>query len=138
MQIADYDDVYQLWTNTTGMGLRSLDDSRAGISRFIERNPNTCFIAQTHDKLIGVILCGNDGRRGYIYHVAVSPTYRKRGIGKSLVDVALNALKNEHITKVALVVFRSNDLGNEFWSSIGFETRDDLIYRNISINQSNV
>lgn len=137
MSIGDYDNAYELWTNTDGMGIRSLDDSFEGIEKFLKRNPTTNFIAQVENKLVGVILCGHDGRRGYIYHTAVKKDYRGRGIGGALVDAALNALKNEEINKVALVAFASNDLGNKFWKSIGFDKRDDLVYRNFSINEKN-
>lgn len=137
MFIDDYDKVYQLWTNTEGMGMRSLDDSFEGIEKFLKRNPTTNYIAQVENKIVGVILCGHDGRRGYIYHTAVKTDYRGNGIGKALVDAALNALKKEEINKVALVAFALNDLGNKFWQSLGFDRRNDLIYRNLSINEKN-
>ena len=101
------------------------------------RNPTTNYIAQVENKIVGVILCGHDGRRGYIYHTAVDSDYRGNGIGKRLVNAVLEALKKEGINKVTLVVFDSNDLGNKFWQSLGFNKRDDLIYRNLSINESN-
>lgn len=138
MAIKDYDKVYQLWTDTKGMGMRSLDDSFEGIEKFLKRNPTTNYVAQVENNIIGVILCGHDGRRGYIYHTAVNTDYREKGVGKALVGVALNALKKEKINKVALVTFASNDLGNKFWQSLGFDKRDDLIYRNLSINEDNV
>jgi ribosomal protein S18 acetylase RimI-like enzyme len=138
MKIEDYETVYQLWSETAGMGMRSLDDSFEGIARFLTRNPNTCFVAQEENELVGVILCGNDGRRGYIYHTAVKSDCRKNGIGRALVAAALDALKKEDINKAALVVFNSNELGNKFWESIGFTVRDDLIYRNRSINEANI
>lgn len=138
LTIEDYDEVYQLWENTKGMGMRSLDDSYEGIEKFLKRNPTTNFVAQVRNKIVGVILCGHDGRRGYIYHTAVNPDYRRNGIGQNLVNAALKALKEEEINKVALVVFSSNDLGNTFWQSLRFQERDDLIYRNLSINESNV
>jgi len=137
MTISDYEKVYELWTNTAGVGIRSLDDSREGIAKFLERNPNTNFIAIIDDAIIGVTLSGNDGRRGYIYHTAVDIKYRGNGIGKSLVNKALEALEKEGINKVALVVFKNNDIGNTFWDSIGFEERVDLNYRNKSINIKN-
>ena len=137
LAIEDYDKVYQLWTNTKGMGMRSLDDSFEGIEKFLKRNPTTNYIAQVDDKIIGVILCGHDGRRGYIYHTAVNSYYRGNGIGRKLVNTVLEALRKEEINKVALVVFDSNDLGNKFWQSLGFDKRDDLIYRNLSINENN-
>jgi ribosomal protein S18 acetylase RimI-like enzyme len=137
MQIEDYEDIYRLWADTPGMGLRRLDDSKDGISRFLARNPNTCFVALNRSEVVGSILCGNDGRRGYIYHLAVRPSCRRKGIGGSLVEAVIAALKKEQINKAALVVFRSNDLGNQFWSSVGFQQRKDLIYRDISVTDSN-
>lgn len=130
MFIDDYEDVYALWISCAGMGLNNLDDSRAGINQFLKRNPNTCFVATNENKLIGVIIAGNDGRRGYIYHTAVSQEYRKQGIGTELVNTALQALKNEGINKAALVVFDRNDKGNAFWERRGFTKREDIVYRN--------
>jgi ribosomal protein S18 acetylase RimI-like enzyme len=138
MSIEDYDRVNQLWKSTQGMGMRSLDDSYEGIEKFLKRNPATNFIAQVENNIVGVILCGHDGRRGYIYHTAVNIEYRGRGIGRTLVNAVINALKKEDINKVALVVFSSNDLGNKFWQSLGFIRRNDLIYRNLSINEKNI
>lgn len=103
------------------MGLRSLDDSREGIAKFIGRNPETSFCAVDGERLVGCILCGNDGRRGFIYHACVSPDYRKNGVGKHLVELALAALKKEGITKCALVCYSSNELGNGFWRSLGID-----------------
>ncbi len=137
MTIEDYEAVFQLWTDTPGMGMRSIDDSLSGITNFLKRNPATCFVTQVNTELVGVILCGHDGRRGYIYHAAVKPDFRKKGIAKALVNAALDALKKEKINKVALVVFNTNDLGNQFWQSMGFEQRNDLVYRNKSINEKN-
>ena len=138
MLIEDYDEVYQLWAGTAGMGMRSVDDSLEGIAKFLKRNPSTSFLAQSENEMVGIILCGHDGRRGYIYHTAVKQDYRSKGIGKALVAAALDALKKEQINKVALVAYSTNDLGNKFWQSIGFEIRNDLIYRNISMNEKNV
>jgi len=137
MGLDDYESVYALWSSTAGMGLRSLDDSYDGIARFLKRNPSTNFVALENDKIIGVILCGHDGRRGYIYHTAVEPICRKRGIGRVLLDKTLEALQKEGINKVALVVFATNESGNAFWEKMGFSERVDLIYRNKSINPDN-
>lgn len=130
MIIDDYDIVYELWISCAGMGLNNIDDSRDGIEKFLNRNPDTCFIAEEDRKIIGIIMAGNDGRRGYIYHTVVSPCNRSKGIGKKLVAKALEALKDLGIIKVALVVFDKNDEGNIFWEKLGFEKREDLIYRN--------
>lgn len=137
LDIRDYDDVYAMWTQTDGIGLRSLDDSREGIEKFLFRNPNTNFVAVNQGEVVGVILCGHDGRRAYIYHAAVLKDYRKKGIGKKLVYEVLKALKSEEIHRVALLVFKDNNIGNAFWESIGFEERTDLCYRNMSINPEN-
>lgn len=133
MLIKDYNEVYALWMSCEGMGLNNLDDSKDGIDKFIKRNPNTCFVAEIRNKIVGAILAGNDGRRGYIYHTAVNPQYRKQGIGFRLVDTAMQALKQCGINKVALVVFNRNEDGNAFWQKLGFTVREDLIYRNKTI-----
>ncbi len=130
MTAADYGQVYSLWLSCKGMGLNDLDDSEAGIKRFLGRNPDTCFVATEKGKIVGVILAGHDGRRGYIYHTAVSPEHRRRGIAAALVDKALAALREQGINKVALVVFSENKDGNAFWEKCGFTVRDDLSYRN--------
>ena len=130
MTIEDYDNVYNLWMSCVGMGLNNLDDSREGIDKFILRNPNTCLVAENDSVIIGVIMVGNDGRRGYIYHTAVHPDYRKQGIAKKLVNTAMNELSALGINKVALVVFGRNETGNAFWESQGFIVRNDLVYRN--------
>jgi ribosomal protein S18 acetylase RimI-like enzyme len=138
MTINDYEGVYQLWISTSGMGMRSIDDSKEGIAKYLNRNPETCFIAESDNKIIGVILSGHDGRRGYIHHTAVNDTVRKQGIGTVLVNAAIEALKEQGINKVALVAFRTNKLGNSFWESQGFEDRNDLVYRNKSLNYNNI
>lgn len=130
MNANDYDAVYDLWINTEGMGLNQLDDSREGIERFLKRNPTTCFVAKADNSIVGAIIAGHDGRRGYIYHTAVSKDCRRRGIAKALVESAVAALEKEGINKCALVVFERNETGNAFWEAIGFDKRDDLNYRN--------
>lgn len=130
MTLADYDEVYALWLSCKGMGLNNLDDSRDGIARYLERNPETCFVATDGEKLVGAIMAGHDGRRGFIHHTAVSPEHRRRGIAKRLAEAALSALKGLGINKVALLVFERNKDGNEFWEKLGFIARDDVVYRN--------
>ena len=137
MSITDYDGVYNLWINTPGIGLNSTDDSREGIEKYLKRNPTSSFIAECDGKTIGVIMAGHDGRRGYIHHTAVLPSYRNQGIAKRLVDCAMSALEGEGINKVALVAFKKNDIGNQLWENIGFVDRDDLVYRNKNIHVLN-
>ena len=126
----DYDQVYQLWLSCAGMGLNDLDDSKEGIARFLQRNPQTCLVAVENQMIIGAILVGSDGRRAYIYHTAVHPNYRRRGIARQLVETVLTSLDDLKIHKVALVVFKRNTEGNQFWEKLGFSVREDLIYRN--------
>lgn len=133
MTIADYDKVFALWLSCKGMGLNNLDDSKDGIAVFLERNPKTCFVAVNDEEIIGAIITGHDGRRGYIYHTAVSPEHRRQGIAKRLVEAALDALKEQGINKAALLVFERNKNGNEFWENIGFTVRSDVVYRNRAI-----
>lgn len=135
MKAEDYDSVYALWLSCRGMGLNDLDDSRGGIERFLARNPETCFTAFEGEDLVGVIMAGSDGRRGYIYHTAVHPNHRRRGIASKLLDTAMQALTDMGINKAALVVFARNDDGNAFWEKAGFTTRSDIIYRNKVINE---
>ena len=135
MTIEDYDGVYELWMGTPGMGLNETDDSRDGINKYLRRNPETSFVAEDNGKIIGVILSGHDGRRGYIHHTAVLPEYRNQGIAGRLADNVMNALDKEGINKVALVAFEKNKIGNDFWESIGFTVRDDLVYRNKNIHE---
>ena len=130
LTLEDYAGVYALWLSCTGMGLNDRDDSEEGIRRYLARNPDTCFAAEEDGRIVGAILTGHDGRRGYIYHTAVSPAYQRQGIGAKLVDAALEALRAEGIAKVALVAFSRNEAGNAFWGKMGFTARDDLTYRN--------
>lgn len=135
MTIDDYDRVYALWLSCKGMGLNDVDDSREGIARFLLRNPESCFVAEADSRLVGVILAGNDGRRGYIYHASVHPEYRRKGIATALVDHAMDALERIGISKTALVVFEYNEDGNAFWEELGFTKREDLVYRNRAIKE---
>ena len=129
MTMADYEQAYDLWI-LCGNGLNDKDDSPEGIDKYLKRNPSTSFVATCDGKVVGVILCGHDGRRGIIQHACVSPDCRRMGIGTELVNLALTALKEEGINKVLLVAFKKNEKGNAFWESQGFTLRDDLNYRN--------
>lgn len=135
MTIADYEGIYDMWIHTPGMGLNNLDDSKEGIDKFLKRNPTTCFVAEENGRIIGVIMSGHDGRRGFIYHTTVRPDCRKQGLGRALVNHAMEALEKEGIHKVALVVFGRNEIGNAFWEKLGFTTREDIVYRNQCIHE---
>lgn len=135
MTIDDYDAVWALWMSCKNMGFNNLDDSREGIERLLRRNPGICFVAEADGDLAGVILAGQDGRRGYVYHMSVAEAYRRRGVGSALVERCLAALKKEGINKVALLAFKYNDAGNAFWEKMGFSLREDVNYRNRALTE---
>ena len=138
MTAKDYDQVLALWMKISGFGIRSMDDSREGVERFLERNPDCSVVAERNGEIIGSILCGHDGRRGCLYHVCVHPDYRKQGIGKNMVVFAMQALKREKINKVCLIAFTVNDIGNAFWKEIGWTKREDLNYYDFTLNEENI
>lgn len=138
MTMEDYTKVYELWRKIHGFGLRSMDDSKEGISRFLKRNPTTSVVYIKDDKIVGSILCGHDGRRGCFYHVCVAEAYRMQGIGTQMVVQAMEALKAEHINKVSLIAFAQNDVGNAFWNRIGWSKRLDLNYYEFTLNTENI
>ncbi|WP_010261347.1 GNAT family N-acetyltransferase [Treponema primitia] len=137
LTIEDYDAVYSLWKISTGINLRTLDDSETGIRKFLERNPHTCFAAEENGELAGTILGGNDGRRGYIYHIAVKANFRNQGIGRSLIESVEKALIQEGINKVAMVSIKTNVGGNRFLRACGYPIREDIVYRNKNLNTEN-
>lgn len=138
MTVEDYDQVRALWMTIKGFAIRSIDDSREGVERFIRRNPTTSVVAVEDQKVVGAILCGHDGRRGCLYHVCVNPEYRRRGIGKAMVVFCMDALKKEKINKVSLIAFTQNDIGNAFWHSVGWKQREDLNYYDFVLNSENI
>ena len=105
------------------------------LKNYNQRNPTSCFIAIEDNIVVGAVIAGNDGRRGYIYHLAVNPRYRNKGIGTALVNDVMKALENLGINKVALVAFKRNEAANTFWEKQGFCLREDINYRNKEIKE---
>lgn len=138
MTIEDYPGVKELWMSIKGFAIRSIDDSREGVERFIKRNPTTSVVAVMDGQIVGAILCGHDGRRGCLYHVCVREDCRLHGIGKAMVVHCMNALKEEKISKVSLIAFSTNDIGNAFWKQIGWTKREDLNYYDFTLNEENI
>ncbi|HAF63029.1 MAG TPA: GNAT family N-acetyltransferase [Anaerolineaceae bacterium] len=132
MQISDYEQALDLWQHTAGMGLSSADEKRE-IARFLQQNQGLCFVALEDEHLIGTILCGEDGRRGYLYHLAVQQNKQKKGVGKSLLQKSLNALKEKGIQKCHLFVIADNLSGIAFWEHVGWEMRDDIEIMSINL-----
>jgi len=129
MDIKNYDEIINLWKNTDGVGLSGADDSKRSIKIFLDKNPDTCFVSEYKNEIIGTIMGGNDGRRGYIYHLMVKKEHRKNSLGKKLLEKTEKALKKKGIRKIFLVAFKKNKTGNIFWENNGYEIRNDLNYR---------
>jgi ribosomal protein S18 acetylase RimI-like enzyme len=126
LTLSDYDPVYALWATCEGIGL-SAADSRPEIDRFLRRNPGLAFAAWSGPQLAGAVLTGEDGRRGYLYHLAVSPQHRRQGIGRALVQRCVFGLKERGIQKCHIFVYADNQAGIAFWSQLGFELRPELV-----------
>ncbi len=138
MDISDYENVRALWMTIRGFGIRSIDDSKEGVARFLRRNPSASVVALDKDRIVGAILCGHDGRRGCFYHVCVHEQYRKQGIGTSMAVFAMKALQKEQINKVSLIAFKENEVGNHFWKRAGWTFREDLNYYDFTLNDANI
>jgi len=126
MQPDDYDAVLALWQKCEGVGLTP-SDSREAVHAFLVRNPGLCLVARHDGRIVGAVLCGHDGRRGYMYHLAVAPEHRKNGIGKAIVDVCLAKLASVGIHKATIFVYGHNDTGQQFWRRVGWKDRADLV-----------
>ncbi len=137
MTIGDYDEVHALWMTIRGFGIRSLDDSREEIERFLRRNPTTSVVARVDGEMAGSILCGSDGRQGYLYHVCVKEQFRRQGIGTRMVGYCMKKLREEGINRIALIAFPRNDVGNAFWKTIGWK-KSDANYYEFSLNERNI
>ena len=138
MTMTDYDQVYGLWTEIKGFGIRSIDDSWDGVERFLRRNPTTSVVAVQNGHIIGNILCGHDGRTGCFYHVCVAPGYRKHGIGYRMVRCAMEALQKEGVSKISLIAFKENEVGNAFWQGIGWREREDVNTYEFILNEETI
>ena len=138
MEPGDYDKVHRLWLSIRGFGIRSIDDSREDIERFLKRNPTTSVVACQGERIVGAILCGHDGRQASFYHVCVTKSCRRQGIGTRMVIYCMNTLKEQKINKIALIAFTKNDAGNAFWKHIGWTCRQDCNYYEFALNEANI
>ncbi len=126
MLISDYNAAYELWQNLPGIGLSSADKEDA-LCTFLTKNPETCLVAEDSGKLAGTVLGGSDGRRGYLYHLAVHPDYQKQGLGKRLAQASLDTLASQGIQKCHIFVLADNQEGLKFWRKTGWEQRNDIL-----------
>jgi len=125
MTIADYDAVIDLMSKTPGISLRDAD-SREATARYLLRNPQMSFVAEVGEALGGCVMCGHDGRRGYLQHLVVLPEYRRQGIAKSLVQRCLSSLEVQGILKCHLDVFKTNAAAAQYWQGQGWQLRTDI------------
>ena len=124
--IESYNDVLALWQQAEGVGLHDDCDSRPGIQSYLERNPGMSFVARADGVVVGAVLAGHDGRRGYIHHLAVHPDWRRQGIGRRLVQNCLDVLGAAGIRKAHIFIFNDNADGIAFWRSVGWTPRSDI------------
>jgi N-acetylglutamate synthase len=121
-----YEDALSLWKRCEGIGLSAADE-REPLLAFLKKNPELNIVAIDGEKIIGTCLCGSDGRRGYLYHLAVDPDYRRLGVGKQLVEKTLQVLAQQGIQKCHIMVFGSNQSGLAFWKSGEWVTRPEIV-----------
>ncbi|ELP6741445.1 GNAT family N-acetyltransferase [Vibrio vulnificus] len=133
MDIADYDDVIRLWGQTEGMSLRDAD-SKESINNYLIRNPKLSFVVVSANEIVGAVLVGTDGRRGYLQHLAVSANYRGKNLGRELVSQAISALANVGVPKTHLFVYNENVNAQQFYEKLGWFPRDEV--RMYSFNSS--
>jgi N-acetylglutamate synthase len=126
MTAADYDEVVAFWRTIAGLGLDDDTDSREGIVGYLDRNPGLSFVVRRDERIIGAVLSGHDGRRGYLHHLAVAPDCRHQGIGRALVDACLSGLGKLGIQKCNIFLLADNELGKSFWKHNAWNERDDL------------
>jgi putative acetyltransferase len=132
---ADYEAAYGLWSAAEGIGL-SEADTRENIGRFLGHNPGLSFVAEEGGTLAGAVLCGFDGRRGYLHHLAVSPSFRRRGVGRELARRSLAALGRLGVRKCHIFVIADNEEGKRFWLRTGWEERTTLIIMSHDVRPS--
>jgi len=125
MTISDYEAIIDLMKSTPGVGVRDAD-SRESIQRYLERNPGLSFVAEASGNVIGCIMSGHDGRRGYLQHLLVLPAYRRKGVANSLVERCLKELEALRILKSHIDVFKTNELAAAYWQSQGWQLRSDI------------
>jgi ribosomal protein S18 acetylase RimI-like enzyme len=135
LRLEDYDEALALWQSAEGVTLRDAD-SREGIERYLARNPGLSFVAREGGTLVGAVLCGHDGRRGYLHHLAVAPAHRGRGIGRTLAHRCLEGLRAQGIAKCHLFLADGNEAARDFWRTVGWSARTDIALMSVTFGPS--
>ena len=133
MKTADYNEAYLLWESVPGMGLNTLDNSQTGIARLLQKNPGLCFVAIEDGKIVGTILGVTDGRKGYLYHVAVLRDYQGQHISKQLIELVKQKFNEQGIQKIGVFIMNDNQNGKNFWKHQGFAKRKDIEYFDLNL-----
>ena len=133
MKAEDYEEVYAMWQITTKRAL-SKADSKEGILKYLARNPGMSQVAVIDGKIVGTVLAGHDGRRGFIHHMAVMPRYRRHGIGHKLAQTAIDKIQAEGIDKTHIFCYQNNETGQSFWKNFGFKRRNDVFVYSYETN----
>ena len=126
MTPSDLPEVLQLWRSTPGVGVNDVDTPEK-LAAYLHRNPEMSFVARDVGRLVAAVLGGTDGRRGYLHHLAVADTYRRRGLGRSLVRRCLNALAQKGYARCNIMVYADNHEGRRFWRQMGWQERPDIL-----------
>jgi len=134
MTAADLPAALRLWRKTEGVGLNE-SDRLPPLRRFLRRNPGLSQVARTHRRLLGAVLCGHEGRRGYLHHLAGAADCRNQGIGRKLTEIALARLKTLGIAKCNLFLYQNNRRGRIFWERLGAKAREDLVVVQFTLGQ---
>jgi len=132
----DIEEALELWRRSEGIGMRGGADTASGIARYLERNPGGSFVARDGEVLVGAVLCGHDGRRGYLHHLAVAASHRRRSIGRSLMRECLARLAAEGIERCHLFVRAGNAPAERFWMHEGWSRRDDIVMMSLDLTKA--
>ena len=135
LRLDDYEHLINIWSNTENLGLSNAD-SQINLEIFLNRNPGLSFVAESNDRIIGTILGGHDGRRGFIYHLAVDKDFRNQGIGKLLVTHCLDVIASLGIERCHIHVYANNQAGIDFWQKYGWYTRPELVLLSRDLSNS--
>lgn len=135
MTIEDYEEVYSMWLTTSRRALSKADE-KPQMDMYLKHNKGMSQVAVVDGKIVGTVLAGHDGRRGFIHHMAVLPEYRRKHIGHSLAQKAIEKISEQGIDKTHIFCYQNNETGQNFWRDFGFEKRDDVFVYSFENNKN--